>query len=191
MVYSLSHVRITRPNPTRCSASRVPTCARRDRFAAPGSAHPVTAPRFNHVAVTCTDLDSSLAFYRDLVGLAVLDQGELSSRELNAVIGLGEVRLRFAELDLCGQGFLELLQYRQPRGEPKSSRTCDPGNVHFALVVAEIDTVHRRLVGAGVTTRSAPVTIARGEWRGARVFYALDPDGVTVEFIELPNQDRG
>lgn len=151
---------------------------------------PARRPRcFNHVSVTCADFDRSMAFYRDLVGLPVMSEGEVSSAELERIIGLGEVRLRFAELELGGGGFLELFEYLQPRGESVRSRTCDPGNVHFAFEVDDIDAVHARLRAAGMTTRSEPVTLARGDWRGARVFYSLDPDGVTVEFIEFPQRE--
>lgn len=146
----------------------------------------MSAPLFNHVSVTCADFDRSMAFYRDLVGLPVLSEGEVSSDELRQIIGLGEVQLRFAELDLGSGTFLELFEYLQPRGQAVRSRTCDPGDVHFAVVVDDIEEVHERLTAAAVQTRSAPVTIGRGEWNGARAFYSLDPDGVTVEFIEFP-----
>ncbi len=149
----------------------------------------MSAPIFNHVSVTCADFDRSLAFYHELIGLPIIDQGEVSSGELKAIIGLGDVRLRFAELDLDGGGrFLELFEYLRPRGQPVASRTCDHGNVHFALTVDDIEAIHARLTAAGVVTRSAPVTLKRGEWRGARVFYSLDPDGVTVEFIEFADK---
>jgi catechol 2,3-dioxygenase-like lactoylglutathione lyase family enzyme len=145
---------------------------------------------FNHVSVTCADLDRSLAFYHGLVGLPILDQGEVASADHRAIIGLGDVRMRFAELDLGG-GFLELFEYLEPRGTPAASRTCDPGNAHFALTVDDAEAVYQRLTGAGVTTRSAPVTLSGGAWRGARAFYSLDPDGVTVEFIEFPSPADG
>lgn len=150
----------------------------------------MSRPVFNHVSVTCSDFDRSLAFYHDLVGLEISSQGLNSSPELNAIIGLGEVRLRFAELDLGNGGFLELFEYLQPRGQVAGSRTCDHGNVHFAVTVDDIDQIYRRLIDAGVTTRSAPVTLARGDWKGARVFYSVDPDGVTVEFIQFPDTMR-
>lgn len=142
--------------------------------------------KFNHVSVTCGDLDRSLAFYNGLLGLSVLDRGERTSEVLDAIIGLGPVRLRFAELAMGDGAFLELFEYVEPRGVPVASRTCDHGNVHFAVEVQDIDETHRRLCQAGVVTRSAPVLITSGDWTGARAFYSLDPDGVTVECIEFP-----
>jgi catechol 2,3-dioxygenase-like lactoylglutathione lyase family enzyme len=150
--------------------------------------------RLNHVSVTCADLERSLAFYRDLLGLTVLDQGEVDFKASPAhreIIGLGDVRLRCAEIALGEHAFLELFEYLEPRGKPVCSRTCDPGDTHFALTVdTDIEGLHDRLTAAGVPTRSRPTTLTGGEWVGAKAFYASDPDGVTVEFIEFPGGDR-
>ncbi|MFN8215233.1 MAG: VOC family protein [Solirubrobacterales bacterium] len=147
----------------------------------------MTVPVFNHVSVTCVDFDRSLAFYHELLGLPILAQGEVGNADLEAVIGMQDVRLRFAEIGFGGGSFLELFEYLSPRGEPVRSRTCDPGNVHFCLQVEDVDAVFERLRAAGVTIRSeAPVRLSGGEWKGAGAFYCLDPDGVTVEIIEFP-----
>jgi GMP synthase-like glutamine amidotransferase len=107
---------------------------------------------------------------------------------LEQVIGLGPLRLRFAEVAIGDGGFLELFEYLEPQGNPVQSRTCDPGNVHFAVEVDDIDATHRSLTEAGLVTRSRPVLITSGDWIGARALYALDPDGVTVECIEFPRR---
>ena len=146
----------------------------------------MSVPAFNHVSVTCADFERSLDFYHRLVGLALREQGTVASPEHDEVIGLGTVRLRYAELDMLGGGFLELFEYLTPKGKPVRSRTCDPGNVHFALTVEDAEDIWQRLCGAGAVTRSRPVTLTKGEWRGARAFYALDPDGVTIEIIQFP-----
>lgn len=152
-------------------------------------------PAFNHVSITCADLERSLAFYAELLGLRILDQGEISSAESpehKAIIGLGDVRLRFAEIGLGDGAFLELFEYLEPRGEAVASRTSDHGNVHFALSVEDgIEDLHHRLTEAGVTCRSEPIALQRGEWKGAMAFYAVDPDGVTIEFIQFPAGFRG
>jgi catechol 2,3-dioxygenase-like lactoylglutathione lyase family enzyme len=151
----------------------------------------MNAPLFNHVSVTSADFERSMAFYHELLGLPIIEQGEIADSPIhNRVIGLGEVHLRYAELDLSnGAGvFLELFEYLEPRGEAVASRTCDFGNVHFAVTVDDIDETWEKLDAAGVTTRSAPVEVTGGEWVGAKAFYALDPDGVTVEFIQFPEK---
>jgi glyoxylase I family protein len=146
----------------------------------------------NHVSVTTADLGRSLAFYADLLGLEVLGRGESHSRQLESVIGLGPLRLRWAELDLGAPSFLELFEYVAPRGTPLSQRTLsqrtsDAGAVHFALTVDDLDALYPRLLEAGVRMRSAPVRLRTGTWVGAQAVYVLDPDGATVELVQFPD----
>ena len=129
------------------------------------------------MSVACSDLDRSLAFYRDLLGLALRDRGAGSAGAVGEILGTGDAQVQWADLALPDGRVLELL--RLPGGPPSA------GSGHFALAVAEAEAVHRRLREAGVPLRSEPVTIDDdGDWQGARCFYAEDPDGTVVELIE-------
>jgi catechol 2,3-dioxygenase-like lactoylglutathione lyase family enzyme len=140
---------------------------------------------FNHVSVTCADLERSLAFYHELLGLPIRSRGITASAELSELIGFQDARLRYAELDLGAGTILELIEYLSPRGASIHSRTCDAGSTHFALTVDNIAEVHRRFSEAGVETRSGPVTVSSTDSPDVTAFYSLDPDGVTVELIGL------
>ena len=190
----------------------------------------------DHVSVTVADLDRSLAFYRDLLGLRVRETGEEEGGQMATIVALPGVRFRYADVELGDGRILELLQYLEPAGRPIVQRTCDPGSGHIAFLVADIDQAYAELVGAGVTVRSAPVTIEAHPgpvrvthsmspaaassdaqhagatdvigvinaieaeaitievpdyWAGVKVFYAVDPDGVTVEFVQRPEGADG
>jgi diaminopimelate decarboxylase len=133
----------------------------------------------DHVSVACSDLDRSLAFYRDLLGLPLRDRGAGSAGAVGEILGTGDAQVEWADLALPDGRVLELL--RLPGGPPSA------GSGHFALGVAEAEAVHRRLREAGVPLRSEPVRIDDGgDWQGARCFYAEDPDGTVVELIERP-----
>ena|SRR5919108_212889 len=145
----------------------------------------------HHVAVTASDLDRSIHFYRDLLGLPLLAQGESDGPEMSAITGLEDVRLRWAEFDLGDDQLLELLEYISPRGKRLVQRTCDPGSAHIALAVYDLDELRGRLVAGGMQARSDAVTIEEpGHWYGVRSVYVLDPDGVTVELVEEPSRSR-
>jgi catechol 2,3-dioxygenase-like lactoylglutathione lyase family enzyme len=131
----------------------------------------------DHVSVACSDLDRSLAFYRDLLGLPLRDRGAGSAGAVGEILGTGDAQVQWADLALPDGRVLELL--RLPGGPPNA------GSGHFALGVAGAAAIHRRLREAGVPLRSEPVTIDdAGDWQGARCFYAEDPDGTVVELIE-------
>jgi catechol 2,3-dioxygenase-like lactoylglutathione lyase family enzyme len=147
----------------------------------------VNGPRLDHVSVTCADLERSIAFYRDALGLPFLGRGESGDPELSTVSGLPGTKIRWAELDLGGGQLLELIEYVEPKGEPLEQHTHDPGSGHIGLAVEDVDGLYERLVDLGAPVRSEPVELTEeGDWNGVRTLYLADPDGVTIELVERP-----
>ncbi|MGZ4147245.1 MAG: VOC family protein, partial [Actinomycetota bacterium] len=62
----------------------------------------MTEVRLDHVSVTAADLERSIAFYRDVLGLSLVDRGELEGEELETLIDRPGARARWAELALGG-----------------------------------------------------------------------------------------
>jgi catechol 2,3-dioxygenase-like lactoylglutathione lyase family enzyme len=152
--------------------------------------------RVNHVSITVSDLDEALRFWRDLLGVPVRTEAETDVAHLEAIVGLGPLRVRLAELDLPGGVMLELFQYLHPKGTTLPQRTCDPGSMHVCLECDDLDGLLRRLQAAGVASRSPqPVTVPPleefGDWAGYRSVYVLAPDRVTVELVEPPQARPG
>ena len=138
--------------------------------------------------MTVGDLERSLGFYRDVVGLPVLARGEDDGPEIAELTGVAGARLRWADLDGGGGRIVELLEYRHPRAPAAPAEPNAPGSAHVALSVADLAGVRDRLSAAGVRVRSArPVTLEdAGAWTGVTCLYAVDPDGLTVELLERP-----
>jgi catechol 2,3-dioxygenase-like lactoylglutathione lyase family enzyme len=142
----------------------------------------MTRLKFNHVSITVADLDRSLAFYRDLLGLKVKQVGEVDAPYIGKIIGVEGTDIRLAEFDLGNDTLLELFEYRSPTGEPIRPHTWNPGATHIAFNVDDIDELWGRLKEAGVPTRSPePIMIDDPRWYGVRCAYIEDPDGVTIE----------
>jgi diaminopimelate decarboxylase len=138
----------------------------------------------DHVAVTSGDLDASLGFYRDLLGLELRARGADRGGEFD-ITGIADASVRWADLRLAHGQVLELIEYVDPRGRPIRPSPNDPGATHISLRVADVDAVYERLREAGAVVVGEPVTITTpGGWEGARVFYSSDPDGVSVELIQ-------
>jgi catechol 2,3-dioxygenase-like lactoylglutathione lyase family enzyme len=147
----------------------------------------VSVQGIDHAGITVASVEAALRFYRDLLGLRVIDEGQDEGPELDAIVGLSGVRMRYAELDLGGGQMLEVIQYLVPEGASLAQRPCDPGAAHLALRVDDVDALCERLAAAGVTIAGRPATItAPGAWHGARCVYVDDPDGRTVELIQRP-----
>ena len=142
----------------------------------------------HHAGVTVADLDRALTFYRDVLGLEVFVVAERTDATIGDITGYpgGAVKLAF-----CGvpgdTARIELLEYREPRGDAADGETFRPGTGHVCFRVDDIEGLFQRIVDAGFTPRSSePVTITEGPNSGARAFYVRDPDGYTVELFQLP-----
>ena len=133
------------------------------------------------------DVARSLAFYRDLLGLHI--EARAVDVPAEDVTGIPGARCSIADLDLPDGRLLELIQYTAGGGTRLEQRTSDPGACHVAISVDDIDATCERLERAGVTLRAKPITLADSgpRWDGSRVVYTVDPDGVTVELVQLPS----
>lgn len=142
----------------------------------------------HHAGVTVANLDRSLAFYRDLLGLEVFAVAERTDETIGAICGYPGARLKLGFLGVPGDtARVELLEYLEPNGEAVGGETHRPGSGHVCFRVEDIDADFQRIAAAGFTPRSAaPVTITEGPNAGARAFYVRDPDGYTVELFQPP-----
>jgi catechol 2,3-dioxygenase-like lactoylglutathione lyase family enzyme len=143
-----------------------------------------------HTGLTVSDLDRSIAFYRDALGLELVNRWDSAQPYLRRVVGFPEAELRIALLRVPGLSagvsghHIELLEYRSPRGTRGDARTCNPGNVHVSFVVDDLDTVYGELSARGVRFKSPPVLIDHGRNQGAKAVYLLDPDDITLELVQ-------
>ena len=143
-----------------------------------------------HTGLTVSDLERSIAFYRDLLGLELVQQWESSQPYLRTVVGFPDAELRIALLRVPAMDggisghHIELLEYRQPRGARGDASTNNPGNAHVAFAVTDIDGMYRDLSARGVRFKSPPVDITAGRNKGGKAVYLRDPDDITLEFIQ-------
>lgn len=124
---------------------------------------------FEHVGMTASDLDRTLAFYCDLVGLTL-------------VLRRKNERAELAFVD-TGNGMLEILR---PIADVARSRDVPPheaGMRHLTFAVTSVDAMVERLEAAGVEVIERPRPAYFTELIH-RVAFVRDPDGVLVEFIE-------
>lgn len=124
---------------------------------------------FEHVGMTCGDLDRTIAFYCGLLGL------NLALRKQN---DHGEM----AFLD-TGSGMLEIAC---PKAEVSRSRDVPPheaGMRHLTFAVGSVDAMIEKLEAAGVAVVERPRPAYYTEMI-RRVAFVRDPDGILVELIE-------
>lgn len=146
-----------------------------------------TVTGFFHAGITVRDMETSLRFYRDGLGLPMQFDRLIDSDYLREVLALEFRAIRAVYLDIPGGGIVELLEYQGIERLPARSRPSDYGAGHLCLYVDDVEGMTERLRAVGGEPRSAaPVAITSGPNAGARSIYLLDPDGYAVELFERP-----
>ena len=147
----------------------------------------ITGPR--HGGITVSDLDRSLEFYRDLVGLELRWRRLYEEPEITRVVGVPEASaLEIAMLRIPGSEVdVELIEYKGCERHSGSVRPCDYGTGHFCVFVEGIEDLYEELLARGVRFRSdGPVEMTGGPNKGGKSLYSLDPDGYVFEFHQRP-----
>jgi catechol 2,3-dioxygenase-like lactoylglutathione lyase family enzyme len=148
---------------------------------------PAGATGLFHVGLTVVDLEHSVRFYTEAIGLAREWHQCIDRESTRTLVGVPFVKLHCEFLAIPGGGMLELLRYEGVGGEPVRSVPNDPGTAHLCLWVRGLDEVLARARELGGRSVAAdPVVVPDGRYTGARVVYLRDPDDFLIELIELP-----
>ena len=133
-----------------------------------------------HFGVVTNDIENSLHFYRDLLGLKIkremLEQGDFVS----AILGLKNVKVRTIKMASDnGDTLVELLEYQSHKGRKRENyEIFDLGASHVAFTVDNADEEYERLGKEGVAFISAPQVSPDNK---AKVAFCFDPNGVPIE----------
>lgn len=123
----------------------------------------------HHIAVQARDLDESLAFYRDVLGMTQVSE-------------FGTPERKIILLDMGDGSHMELFQPQANTPAPGESAANDPV-IHFALTTTDIHAAVERVRAAGcqitvepkdLVLPHAPVTIA----------FFIGPSGEVIEFFQ-------
>jgi catechol 2,3-dioxygenase-like lactoylglutathione lyase family enzyme len=139
----------------------------------------------HHTCITVSDLEQSIAFYRDLLGLELVmtEESERSGDDRSKALGVPKAKVKLAVLR-AGDAQVELIEYVTAQGRPYDRNNNDVGAMHIAFRVEDIDAVYQRLMDHDVRFTAPPATIPAGPMAGWRWTYFFDPDGVSLEIIE-------
>jgi catechol 2,3-dioxygenase-like lactoylglutathione lyase family enzyme len=140
--------------------------------------------KMDHVSLSVSDLDRSVAFYRDILGLKLLFQEETSGKEFETLFGAPPgFRARVAEFK---EG-VEISQFISPPGRDLNLETWDIGVGFLIFHVTELDKIYSDLVEKGVKFASPPVTMKSPLPGGGllKAVHMYGPDGERISLDEV------
>jgi catechol 2,3-dioxygenase-like lactoylglutathione lyase family enzyme len=140
-----------------------------------------------HVGIVVRNLDESLKFYADTLGLSIYRRCvEKPGQFIDDLVGIKGVKLEWVKIIIPKGGLIELLQYHS-HPDPDAAKVPEPvpsnklGCSHVSLTVDDLDGLYRLLTRRGYKCNSEPLLSSDGK---VKILYCHDPDGVIVELIE-------
>ncbi len=145
----------------------------------------VDVQRLSHIGICVTDLEASVAFYRDGLGFAELSRLEVSGPEPDQLLELKDVELRVVYLERDGTR-IELLRFDSPgpTGGPGPHPLNQLGLTHLSFRVASLDEAIALVESRGGRVL-AGTRIQNPRYETSAVF-VTDPDGLRIELLESP-----
>jgi len=139
----------------------------------------------SHFGIQVADLERSVAFYGELLGLELVTRWVRDQKYIQELVGYPGVELQVAVFRLPeSESFLEILEYRNVERTAVDPATANPGTAHLCVYVRDIEALHARLLASGVRFVSEIKSPNVGPNSGGKVVYMLDPDGIRVELLE-------
>ena len=148
----------------------------------------------NHTGFVVSDMERSLEFYQDLLGLKQERNQILEGEFISELVGYPDARLHIVYL---GTGDLrhsvELIQYLNPAGTPGTMpERHHVGASHLGVIVDDLDAIHAELSSRGVRFVSPPAIRPGAVYpMASKGCYMQDPDGNWLELLERPPAPEG
>jgi len=145
----------------------------------------VTVQRLSHIGICVTDVERSLAFYRDALGFVERLRLDVDGEDPERLIGLPGVRVRAVFLERDGT-CIELLKFEVPgeSGGPGPRPMNQPGLTHLSLRVESLDAAIAAVTAQG--GGSLPASRIASRRFGTAAIFVTDPDGLRIELLEAP-----
>ncbi|MEO1399923.1 MAG: VOC family protein [Cyanobacteria bacterium J06635_1] len=142
----------------------------------------------DHTAIAVSDTATSLAFYQDLLGLALVGESENYGTEQEHLNNIFGARLRISGLRASTGPGVEFLEYLSPPGGrpiPDDAQANDLMHWETTLVVADAEAAEARLRSPQVDFVSPGViTLPDTQLGFRRGFLIEDPDGHVLRIVE-------
>jgi lactoylglutathione lyase len=146
----------------------------------------------HHLAIGVADLEASLRFYEEILGLRRTLQMPVGGAVTEEVLGLapGTTGRSAYVQGPTRVGQIELIEWSTERRHPVADAgQTGPFLIAFELLEGEMEEVRERLDAASIPYRG-PVPTEVANYGPITMFITWDPDGTMIELLTLPSDDE-
>ncbi len=142
-----------------------------------------------HIGLTVSDMDKSIAFYRDILGLKYKGELIMEGEETDLLFARKNCRVRVAYLNGSDEVFappIELIQFLDENAEENTAKLTKISISEVCFNVSDIDKVYEHLVKNNVECLSAPqpFDFTKSGFGKSKALYFKDPDGIILELMQ-------
>jgi catechol 2,3-dioxygenase-like lactoylglutathione lyase family enzyme len=136
-----------------------------------------------HIGIIVENMGLSLHFYRDLLGLKVIQDFYDDSEYINIITGISGANVHMIKLETADKKMvIELLEYLNHPTNLIRQPTYNVGCCHIAFQTGNIDEAYERLSRESVRFLSKPVLSSE---KIAKVCFCFDPSDIRIELVEM------
>ena len=141
------------------------------------------ATGISHIAVCVRDMDKSLTFYRDLLGMEIIKDAieDTSTGGLTHTYKHHRNTRRTVHLDWGSGTHLVMTSHPGDQADGEPIKLDQIGVSHISFSVRDVRVLADELIAKGVEIAGGLEAFADAEGN-VRTFFAYDPDGILVQF---------
>ena len=145
--------------------------------------------RIYHVGLTVSDLDRSIAFYRDILGLEFQGEIFMAGEETDRLFRMKDTKARVAYLNgskAIEAPPIELIQFVDNKVKKVKGNLFTTSISEVCFYTDDIERVYNSLIENHVECLSEPqyFDFRENELGESRAFYFRDPDGIVLEMMQ-------
>ncbi len=142
-----------------------------------------------HVGLTVSDIDKSIAFYRDILGLRFIGEILMEGKETDALFQRKNCRARVAYLNGSNELHMppvELIQFLDTEIQNKKSDLFSTSISELCFYTNDIEKTYHKLLEYKVECLSPPqdFDFTSTGFGKSKAFYFKDPDGIILEMMQ-------
>tara|TARA_B100000586_G_scaffold173143_1_gene126399 strand:+ start:3253 stop:3726 length:474 start_codon:yes stop_codon:yes gene_type:complete len=144
----------------------------------------------DHIGFSVNNLDSAIEFYSKLLEAEPTMRRFYEEDYVGQVVGYDKVKMDCAFFALPNNTILELIEYYKPYRGTVDMESYNIGNAHLCLVVENMEKEVERIKDFVQMITDGIAISEAGPYKGSKVIYFRDPDGISIELIEYPPDSK-